>query len=78
MLLYLHIKTTMVSSAEIERIQKGEPKKEAETYLDLFSTKNVRVKERVLIPIKQYPRVSEALIFLSSRPKGFPLNSCVM
>ncbi|XP_012688501.1 KH domain-containing, RNA-binding, signal transduction-associated protein 1a [Clupea harengus] len=41
---------------EIERIQKGEPKKEAETYLDLFSTKNVRVKERVLIPIKQYPR----------------------
>ncbi|KAG5265643.1 hypothetical protein AALO_G00244740 [Alosa alosa] len=41
---------------EIERIQKGEPKKEAETYLDLFSTKNVRVKERVLIPVKQYPR----------------------
>lgn len=49
------------SSVEIERIQKGEPKKEAETYLDLFSTKNVRVKERVLIPVKQYPRVSEPL-----------------
>lgn len=43
-------------SAEIERIQKGEPKKEGESYLDLFSTKNVRVKERVLIPVKQYPR----------------------
>ncbi|XP_030626993.1 KH domain-containing, RNA-binding, signal transduction-associated protein 1a [Chanos chanos] len=41
---------------EIERIQKGEPKKEGETYLDLFTTKNVRVKERVLIPVKQYPR----------------------
>lgn len=43
---------------EIERIQKGEPKKDGETYLDLFTTKNVRVKERVLIPVKQYPRVS--------------------
>ncbi|XP_056616394.1 KH domain-containing, RNA-binding, signal transduction-associated protein 1a [Triplophysa dalaica] len=43
--------------AEIERVQKGEPKKEAgETYLDLFTAKNVRVKERVLIPVKQYPR----------------------
>ncbi|XP_026079235.1 KH domain-containing, RNA-binding, signal transduction-associated protein 1-like [Carassius auratus] len=43
-------------SAEIERVQKGEPKKESETYLDLFTAKNVRVKERVLIPVKQYPR----------------------
>lgn len=55
-----------MSSAEIERIQKGEPKKEAETYLDLFSTKNVRVKERVLIPVKQYPRVSAALNLVSA------------
>lgn len=45
---------------EIERIQKGETKKEPEkeTYLDLFATKNLKLKERVLIPIKQYPRVS--------------------
>ncbi|KAI4883648.1 hypothetical protein NFI96_015506 [Prochilodus magdalenae] len=43
-------------SAEIERIQKGEPKKDEETYLDLFTTKNVRVTQRVLIPVKQYPR----------------------
>ncbi|XP_062851843.1 KH domain-containing, RNA-binding, signal transduction-associated protein 1a [Trichomycterus rosablanca] len=43
-------------TAEIERIQKGEAKKEGETYLDLFVAKNVRVKERVLIPVKQYPR----------------------
>jgi len=49
------------SLAEIERVQKGEPKKESETYLDLFTAKNVRVKERVLIPVKQYPRVSHAL-----------------
>lgn len=46
--------------AEIERIQKGETKKEPEkeTYLDLFATKNLKLKERVLIPTKQYPRVS--------------------
>lgn len=46
--------------AEIERIQKGETKKEPEkeTYLDLFATKNLKLKERVLIPTKQYPKVS--------------------
>lgn len=53
----------VVSFAEIERIQKGEPKKEGETYLDLFNNKNVRVKERVLIPVKQYPRVSHVFFF---------------
>lgn len=53
-------------SAEIERIQKGEAKKEPEkeTYLDLFATKNLKLKERVLIPTKQYPRVSGHLLFL--------------
>uniref|UniRef100_A0A3P9K140 KH domain-containing, RNA-binding, signal transduction-associated protein 1 n=1 Tax=Oryzias latipes TaxID=8090 RepID=A0A3P9K140_ORYLA len=47
-------------AAEIERIQKGETKKEPEkeTYLDLFATKSLKLKERVLIPIKQYPRVN--------------------
>ncbi|XP_003969002.1 KH domain-containing, RNA-binding, signal transduction-associated protein 1b [Takifugu rubripes] len=43
-------------NAEIDRIQKGEAKKEAETYLDLFTTKNIKLKERVLIPVKQYPK----------------------
>ncbi|XP_029474983.1 KH domain-containing, RNA-binding, signal transduction-associated protein 1 isoform X2 [Rhinatrema bivittatum] len=44
-------------AAEIERIQKGEAKKEEdETYLDLFSHKNMKLKERVLIPVKQYPK----------------------
>lgn len=48
---------------EIDRIQKGEPKKEdGEVYLDLFTTKNIKLKERVLIPVKQYPKV------------GFPLS----
>ncbi|XP_068607784.1 KH domain-containing, RNA-binding, signal transduction-associated protein 1a [Brachionichthys hirsutus] len=47
-------------SAEIERLQKGEVKKEPEkeTYLDLFATRNHKLKERVLIPTKQYPRVN--------------------
>lgn len=51
---------TSFSFAEIERLQKGEVKKEPEkeTYLDLFATKNHKLKERVLIPTKQYPRVT--------------------
>lgn len=49
---------------EIDRIQKGEPKKEQdkEKYLDLFATKNLQLKERVLIPSKQYPRVNQSIL----------------
>ncbi|XP_041096666.1 KH domain-containing, RNA-binding, signal transduction-associated protein 1b isoform X1 [Polyodon spathula] len=44
-------------SAEIDRIQKGEPKKDEEdSYLDLFAHKNLKLKERVLIPVKLYPK----------------------
>ncbi|KAM6960486.1 KH domain-containing, RNA-binding, signal transduction-associated protein 1-like [Aplochiton taeniatus] len=45
-------------TAEIERIQKGDVKKDAdkETYLDLFAIKNLKLKERVLIPAKMFPR----------------------
>uniref|UniRef100_A0A8C6WWJ0 KH domain containing, RNA binding, signal transduction associated 1a n=1 Tax=Neogobius melanostomus TaxID=47308 RepID=A0A8C6WWJ0_9GOBI len=31
---------------------------EKETYLDLFATKNQKLKERVLIPVKQFPRIN--------------------
>lgn len=57
---YCIIQIFHLSPAEIERIQKGEAKKEPEkeTYLNLFDTKNLKLKERVLIPTKQYPRVS--------------------
>uniref|UniRef100_H3AQ31 KH domain-containing, RNA-binding, signal transduction-associated protein 1 n=2 Tax=Latimeria chalumnae TaxID=7897 RepID=H3AQ31_LATCH len=42
---------------EIERVQKGESKKEGEeNYLELFSHKNIKLKERILIPVKQYPK----------------------
>ncbi|KAM8998542.1 KH domain-containing, RNA-binding, signal transduction-associated protein 1 isoform 2-T2 [Ara ararauna] len=45
-------------TAEIEKIQKGETTKkdDEENYLDLFSHKNMKLKERVLIPVKQYPK----------------------
>ncbi|XP_063275310.1 LOW QUALITY PROTEIN: KH domain-containing, RNA-binding, signal transduction-associated protein 1 [Prinia subflava] len=45
-------------TAEIEKIQKGEAakKEEEQNYLDLFSHKNMKLKERVLIPVKQYPK----------------------
>lgn len=55
------------SPTEIEKVQKGEiPKKEQEkeTYLDLFATKNLKLKERVLIPTKQYPRVGRCSLLL--------------
>lgn len=45
---------------EIEKIQKGLSKKDdEENYLDLFSHKNMKLKERVLIPVKQYPKVRQ-------------------
>lgn len=45
-------------TAEIERVQKGEKveRPEKETFVDLFAQKNLKLKERVLIPTKQYPR----------------------
>lgn len=43
-------------SAEIEKVEKGDTEKDPENYLDLFTTKNIKLKERVLIPVKQYPK----------------------
>ena len=45
-------------STEIEKIQKGDKRDDddSDTYLDLFSHKNMKLKERVLIPVKQYPK----------------------
>lgn len=60
----------LLSPPEIERVQKDEPEKDSETYLDLFTAKNIKLKERVLIPVKQYPKVglgilAEYLLFFS-------------
>lgn len=74
---------------EIDRLQKGDTKKEAETYLDLFTTKNIKLKERVLIPVKQYPKVrflcppssssssSSPLSFLICPAAGFQLHKAM-
>ncbi|XP_021248367.1 KH domain-containing, RNA-binding, signal transduction-associated protein 2 isoform X2 [Numida meleagris] len=43
---------------EIEKFQGSEGKKEDEEkkYLDVISNKNIKLSERVLIPVKQYPK----------------------
>ncbi|XP_064020187.1 KH domain-containing, RNA-binding, signal transduction-associated protein 2 isoform X4 [Pogoniulus pusillus] len=45
-------------SDEIEKFQGSEGKKEEEEkkYLDVISNKNIKLSERVLIPVKQYPK----------------------
>ncbi|XP_077338114.1 KH domain-containing, RNA-binding, signal transduction-associated protein 1 isoform X1 [Lithobates pipiens] len=46
-------------SSEIERLKKGgdvKGKEDGDPYLDLFSHKNMKLKERVLIPVKLYPK----------------------
>lgn len=58
---FVHFFFCFLSLLEIERVQKDEPEKDGETYLDLFTAKNIKLKERVLIPVKQYPKVSVAL-----------------
>lgn len=45
--------------SEMEKFQSSEGKKEDEEkkYLDVISNKNIKLSERVLIPVKQYPKV---------------------
>ncbi|XP_073408075.1 KH domain-containing, RNA-binding, signal transduction-associated protein 1 isoform X2 [Dendrobates tinctorius] len=45
-------------ASEIERLKKGGDgkKDEDDAYLDLFSHKNMKLKERILIPVKLYPK----------------------
>ncbi|KAL6042855.1 hypothetical protein STEG23_007540, partial [Scotinomys teguina] len=54
------IKLQMISSViiEIEKFQGSDGKKEDEEkkYLDVISNKNIKLSERVLIPVKQYPK----------------------
>jgi len=46
---------------EIEKFQKGEGKEE-EKYIDVVINKNMKLGQKVLIPVKQFPKVS--LIFI--------------
>uniref|UniRef100_V9KNZ5 KH domain-containing, RNA-binding, signal transduction-associated protein 2 n=1 Tax=Callorhinchus milii TaxID=7868 RepID=V9KNZ5_CALMI len=44
------------TSTEIENFQESDTKKEEKKYLDVISNKNIKLTERVLIPVKQYPK----------------------
>lgn len=51
--------------SEIEKFQGSDGKKEDEEkkYLDVISNKNIKLSERVLIPVKQYPKVLHFMIY---------------
>ncbi|XP_053571793.1 KH domain-containing, RNA-binding, signal transduction-associated protein 1-like [Bombina bombina] len=53
---FTHAMTLLAN--EIEKLKKGDDgkKDEEDTYLDLFSHKNMKLKERILIPVKLYPK----------------------
>lgn len=50
------------SLAEIEKCEGDDLKKDGDMkkYLDIISNKNIKLSERVLIPVQQYPKVSAA------------------
>ncbi|XP_072912625.1 KH domain-containing, RNA-binding, signal transduction-associated protein 2 [Hemitrygon akajei] len=51
------VHATRLLSEEIEQFQDSDTKKEEEKqYLDIISNKNIKLAERVLIPVKQYPK----------------------
>ena len=51
--------------SEIEKFQSSDGKNEdeEEKYLDVISNKNIKLSERVLIPVKQYPKVLQYMLF---------------
>ena len=55
--------------AEIEKIQKDEGKEE-EKFIDVVINKNMKLGQKVLIPVKQFPKVSAIV----SPPRDFSRN----
>lgn len=49
--------------AEIEKYEGDELRKDGDMkkYLDIISNKNIKLSERVLIPVQQYPKVRGVL-----------------
>lgn len=47
---------SLFASTEIEKFQKGEGKDE-EKYIDVVINKNMKLGQKVLIPVKQFPKV---------------------
>lgn len=50
----------LFASTEIEKFQKGEGKDE-EKYIDVVINKNMKLGQKVLIPVKQFPKVRPEL-----------------
>ena len=52
-----------LSLLEIEKYEGDELRKDGDVkkYLDIISNKNIKLSERVLIPIQQYPKVRSPL-----------------
>lgn len=51
-----------VFPAEIEKYEGDESRKDGDMkkYLDIISNKNIKLSERVLIPVQQYPKVRDS------------------
>lgn len=49
---------------EIDKFQKGESKEE-EKYIDVVINKNMKLGQKVLIPVKQFPKVSSISLILN-------------
>lgn len=59
--------------AEIEKCEGDELRKDGDMkkYLDIISNKNIKLSERVLIPIQQYPKVRDTM----ATPYTWPLTT---
>lgn len=53
---------------EIEKIQKDEGKEE-EKFIDVVINKNMKLGQKVLIPVKQFPKVSATVLPPETSPK---------
>lgn len=54
--------------AEIEKVQKDEGKEE-EKFIDVVINKNMKLGQKVLIPVKQFPKVSAVVPPPETSPK---------
>uniref|UniRef100_A0A4W3K464 KH domain-containing, RNA-binding, signal transduction-associated protein 1 n=1 Tax=Callorhinchus milii TaxID=7868 RepID=A0A4W3K464_CALMI len=50
------VHATRLLTAEIEKVQKGEKKDEEKRFLDILTQKNIKLSERCLIPVAQFPK----------------------
>ncbi|XP_055512103.1 KH domain-containing, RNA-binding, signal transduction-associated protein 2-like isoform X2 [Leucoraja erinacea] len=50
------VHASQLLSEEIQRFQKGEKKDEEKRFLDVLTQKNIKLSERCLIPVSQFPK----------------------